>query len=101
MNWTNKLRNLRTEALIELGRALEKGYDKTELDGQQQLDLPYAIYYGDFGSEIFSLIYWDKEEEYFTGKSWDTGDYYYFQLIELDTQCICRLIDIINEQNKV
>lgn len=99
MNWTNKLWELRTEAILELGKVLEKGYDKTELDGQGQLDLPHTIYYGDLGSEIFSLIYWDKEEECFTGKSWDTGDYYYFYLNDLDALCICNLIDLINEES--
>lgn len=97
MNWTNKLWDLRTEALIELGKALNKGYDKTKLDEQSQSGLPYTIYYGDLGSELFSIIYWDKEEECFTGKSWDTGEYHNFYPNDLDVICICNLIDLINE----
>ena len=100
MNWTNKLWELRTEAIIELGKVLEKGYDKTGLDEQSQLDLPYATYHGDLSSEMFSLIYWDKEHECFTGKGWYTSDTFYFYLDDLDIFCICHLIDLINEPIK-
>ncbi len=97
MNWINKLYELRAEAILELGRVIVKGYDKAETDSQDMYQLPTGTYYGDFGTETYALIYWDKEEQMFQGKSWDTGEDYWFNIDALGTQTICNLIDFINE----
>lgn len=97
MNWTDKLWNLRADALTELQKLLEeKNYDKSELSGQELYDLPYTIYSGDLGAELFSIYLWDNEEGCFMGRGWDSAEDDSFWFDDLDTQCICNLIDLIN-----
>lgn len=98
MNWIDKLWTFRAEALKELQKLLEeKGYDKSDLDGQEMYDLPYVVYTGDLSSELYSIYLWDKVEGCFMGKGWDSGEPFAFYFHDLDTQCICNLIDLINE----
>lgn len=98
MNWTDKLWTLRADALKELERLLdEKGYDKSEISGQEMYELPFAVYSGDLGSELFSIYLWDKENGCFMGKGWDSSEDFAFYFDNLDTQCICNLIDLLNE----
>ena len=98
MNWTNKLWTLRTDALKELQKLLEtKEYDKSELSGQEMYYLPQTIYSGDLGAELFSIYLYNKEEECFMGKGWDSAEDYSFTFDDLDTQTICNLTDLINE----
>lgn len=98
MNWTDKFYNLRTEAVKELKKVLEeKDYDKSELSSQDLYELPYTVYTGDLSSELFSIYMYDKEDETFLGKGWNSNENYFFTFDELDTQTICNLIDLINE----
>lgn len=101
MNWTNKLYTLRAEALEELRKVLrEKDYDKTELSGQEMYELPYIDWKGDLSADTFSIVSYDKTEECFMARSWYSSEIFWFYFDELDTQCICNLIDLINEENE-
>ena len=99
MNWTSKLWTLRAEALKELKKLLKtKNYDKSESDIQDMYNLPYTVYTGDLGSELFSIYLYNKEEECFMGKGWNSSEDYSFTFDDLDTQTICNLTDLINEE---
>lgn len=98
MTWTDKLYNLRTVGLEELNRLLEiKDYDKSELSRQEMCSLPYTVYTGDLGSELFSIYFYDREGGYFMGRGWDSGEDFTFWFDDLETHTICNLIDLINE----
>jgi len=85
MNWTNKYNDFRVECIIALKEALKKGYDKSDVTGQEIYNLPTAIYYGDLSSEVHGLVSWDSEEECFLGISWYTSEPYHFWIDDLET----------------
>lgn len=98
MNWTNKFYDFKIKCLFELKRVIRKGYDQS---GEDIYSLPTMLYTDDFTCDTYSLIRYDKEDQSFLGISWHSSDTMWFYFDDLNTQCICELIDLINESDKV
>lgn len=103
MNWTNKLYELRTDAILELGKIAnrcderERWNESYENDTQYRYDLPCEQYQDDGFYTNYSIVYFDGES--FLGYNWDDGEEFWFKLDELETETICKLIDFINESD--
>lgn len=104
MNWTDRLWELRMEAIIELGRILSKGYDirdqwrkSYQEDSDYRYEIPTCTYLQDGFYTIYSLVLY--YEGLFLGYSGDEGEELWFTLDDLETQTICNLIDLINESD--
>lgn len=99
MNWTNKHNDFRIECIIALREALKKGYDYEELwnsEDDERYEIPTSPYVDKhMDYESYALILWDGNS--FKGIGRESGDYFWFDIDDLETRTICHLIDLINE----
>lgn len=100
MRWTNKLDQLRQEAILELGKVIigydvrSKWQESYEKDTSYRYEVPCEIYYNNFEYSNYSIVYFDGQS--FLGYNWDDGEELWFDMDELSVNTICKLTDFIN-----
>ena len=99
MNWTDQYNDLRSRAAeqlilcrFDLTKEWQESYEK---DTAYRYELPSTILYNDGFYDTYSIVHFDGES--FLGYNWDDGERFWFNIDELSLNCICKLIDLINE----